>query len=76
MSDNEFLTQPEAASYLKRTRQALYQLMHRGRLPYSRPAGGKVYFLRSDLDAFMSSNRRCSAAELADRADALLMERR
>lgn len=73
---SDYLTAPEAAAYLKRSLPALYNLCNRGQIPYSRPSRGKSYFLKSDLDAFMGSNRRSSNAELADYANAMLIERR
>jgi len=66
----------EAATYLKRTVRGLYQLMSRGRVSYTRPAGGRAYFRQSDLDAFLAQGRRAATYELADRADAAIVSRR
>jgi excisionase family DNA binding protein len=66
----------EAASYLKRSVRGLYQLMSRGRVSYTRPAGGRAYFRQSDLDAFLAQGRHAASFEIADRADAALNARR
>ncbi|PKL08317.1 MAG: hypothetical protein CVV51_09570 [Spirochaetae bacterium HGW-Spirochaetae-7] len=72
MAGQDFLTTQEAAAYLGRSKAGMYQLANRGRVPYTRPAGGKCYFRRADLDAFLSSGYHPSSAETAAQADARL----
>jgi excisionase family DNA binding protein len=69
-------TVAEAAALLKRSVSALYQLMSRGRISYTRPSGGKAYFRQSDLDRFLAQGRHAASFEIADRADAALNARR
>jgi excisionase family DNA binding protein len=75
LPEADFFTIAQAAHYVSRSVTALYQLCHRRRIAYSRPAGGKVYFRRADLDAFMASGRVASNDELAAQADAVLNSR-
>jgi len=45
----------EAADYLGRTKNALYILAHRGRVPYHK-SGGKLYFFVSELYAWIKED--------------------
>jgi len=76
MDERKPLTLPEAAEYLGFTRGYTYKLVYKGLLPNYKPTGGKLYFLREDLDAFIRRNRRSADYELRDRADAILAGRR
>ncbi|MGD9940876.1 MAG: helix-turn-helix domain-containing protein [Clostridia bacterium] len=69
MAISDFLTTREAAEYIGRSVAGLYQLANRGRLAYTRPAGGKCYYRKADLDEFLSSGYHPSAAEITARAD-------
>lgn len=66
-------TLPEAAAYLGLSRGFLYKLTHAGRIPHYKPAGGKLYFTKEDLDGYLYRNRRAADYELMERADAALM---
>lgn len=46
--EDEVLTVPEAAEYLKMTRQGLYQLVMKKKIPFFK-IGGAVRFHKSDL---------------------------
>lgn len=44
--------------------RTLYKYTHRRAIPHSR-LGGRLYFRRSELEGWISSGRRATAAELA-----------
>jgi excisionase family DNA binding protein len=75
-SAKEFLTVDEAAAVSGYTTGYMYQLIHHGRLAYSKPGQGKVIIRRDDLQAFLAENRRESPAELSARAERILDKRR
>ena len=66
--DKEILSVPEACEFLNIKKSTLYKLTHYRRLPYYRPTGGRLYFLRADLEAWMLQNFVPSERELDGRA--------
>ena len=58
----------EAAAYLHIKPAYLYQLTSKRNIAYSKPTGGRVLFLREDLDAFVRRGRRAPDHELAEKA--------
>ncbi|GHT60283.1 hypothetical protein FACS1894109_17770 [Spirochaetia bacterium] len=48
----------EAAEYMHFKKSYFYQLTRSGKIPCFRPTGGKLYFRREDLDAFIFRNRQ------------------
>jgi excisionase family DNA binding protein len=66
-------TLPEAAEYLGLSRGFLYKLTCTGRISFYKPAGGKIYFTKADLDGYLYRNRRAADYELAERAEAALI---
>lgn len=58
----------EAAAYLHLKRGYVYQLCSKGKLAYTKPTGGRLLFLRSDLDALIEKGRKPPAHERAIRA--------
>ncbi|MCB9211426.1 MAG: helix-turn-helix domain-containing protein [Ignavibacteriales bacterium] len=42
-----------ASKYLKITKASLYQLVHRKRIPYYKPTGGKVYFNKYEINSWI-----------------------
>ena len=64
----DFITFETACEYLGVTSSQMYQFTHRKQIPYYRPTGRRLYFLKSDLNAFISSNRIATAAEIEEKA--------
>lgn len=54
---NEFMTNKEAADYLRTSTLTLWRLRRGGAIPFYRIAG-KVLYRRSDLDTFSEQCRR------------------
>jgi excisionase family DNA binding protein len=66
--DHSVLDIREAAAYLHLKPSYVYQLVSKGRLAYSKPTGGRLLFLRDDLDALVKKARRLPAHESAEQA--------
>ena len=64
------LTASEAAAYLGISLSSLYKMTMRKQLPHSKPGGKMCYFSRTELEAWLMSNRIATADELQDRAQA------
>ena len=59
------LTLAEAAAYMHMSKQTLYGLTSRSEIQHFKPSGKKIYFLRADLDAWLTRNRVTPRSELA-----------
>jgi excisionase family DNA binding protein len=66
------LTLGEAAIYLGLSPGFLYKLTSQGRIPYFKPAGGRLYFKLEDLDGYLYRNRRAADYELVTKAEAFV----
>ena len=60
----------EAARYCSVSLSHLYKLTSARKIPYHKPEGKMLYFLRSDLDAWLLSNRVSTMDELDQQARA------
>lgn len=58
----------EAATYLHVSKSHTYQLTSKGLIAHFKPAGKKIFFRKSDLDAYLLRNRRASESELEQAA--------
>ena len=54
----------EAATYLHVSKSHAYQLTSKGLIAHFKPAGKRIFFRKSDLDAYLLRNRRASESEL------------
>jgi excisionase family DNA binding protein len=68
----EALTIEEASEYTGLSSGTLYVLTHDRKIPSYKPLGKKIYFKRSELDAFMFRNKRLADYEVSEQADAIL----
>jgi excisionase family DNA binding protein len=66
--ENKPLTFPEACRYLNISASYLYKLTHRKAIPHFKPTGKRVFFDRSQLDAFL---RQKPIATLSERLEAI-----
>jgi hypothetical protein len=55
--ESPYLLAPEAATYLRKTVQAIYALVKRGRLK-PMPGSGKLMFTREALDKYLNGKLR------------------
>jgi excisionase family DNA binding protein len=58
----------QAAEFLGLASSTMYKMVMRGSIPSYRPNGGRVYFKREELEAWIFSNRRATRKELEDLA--------
>lgn len=66
--ENKPLSFPEACRYLNLSASYLYKLTHRKAIPYYKPTGKRVFFDRSQLDAFL---RQGPVSTVSDRLEAI-----
>ncbi len=71
--ENKPLTFLEACRYLNLSGSYLYKLTHRKAIPYYKPTGKRVFFDRSQLDAFL---RQGPVLTMADRLEAIEADKR
>ncbi|ATA89582.1 helix-turn-helix domain-containing protein [Capnocytophaga stomatis] len=62
----EILSLNEAVEYLNVSKSLLYKLTSDRKISFSKPNGGKIYFKKSELDAWMLSNECKSRKELEE----------
>ena len=67
-----FLTLEKAADYLGFKPSYMYKLTHRRLIPFYKPTNKKIYFLKSDLDKWVMTNKFSSQAELKEQANIYL----
>lgn len=68
----KFLDFEEALSLLPYRRSYLYKLMHERQIPYFKPTGGRVMFLESDIEDFITRGRKDAGYECGINANAIL----
>jgi excisionase family DNA binding protein len=56
-NDEIFLTLSEAAVYLRKSKPAIYSLVHRGKIPAFKPFG-TLLFKKSELEYCVESSRK------------------
>ena len=54
----------EAAKYLSVSKSHLYKLTSNNGIAHFKPAGKKIYFKKSDLNAYLFRNRKASDQEI------------
>lgn len=67
-TEKKYVKVTEAMEYLGMSRVNLYKLVRARKIPYYRPNGGYIYFALEELDAWISTNRVATIAELEDKA--------
>lgn len=65
----EVLTLPDAAGYLDISESQLYKLTSTSAIPHYKPGGKKLYFRRTELDAWIIENRHATHAEICQKAE-------
>ena len=62
---DDVLSIEQAAELLTLTTQTLYGLVSARKIPFSKPTGSRLYFLRSELIEWLKSNRTATVGEQA-----------
>ena len=64
MESKTFMSIDEAAAYLGMANTSLYNKCYRKQIPHYKPSGGTLYFLRSELDAWIAAGRVATKKEI------------
>jgi excisionase family DNA binding protein len=70
--DKQILSSKEAAAYLDISINQLYKLSSTRKLPVYSPTGGKIYFLKEELDEWVVSKRKATTKSIQAKAINLL----
>ncbi len=62
------LTFKEATDYLGVSKSYLYKLTHKNLIPYYKPGGKLIYFLKKDVDEWLFKNRIRSREQIEQEA--------
>jgi excisionase family DNA binding protein len=62
----EFLTVEEIADYLGLSKSAVYKITSKKEIPYYNPGGKKIYFKKTEVDAWIESGRVTPDSEIID----------
>ena len=73
--DKEVLTFKEAKNYMGVSESTLYKLTYEKKIPHYKPNGGRVYFDKDELVAWLKRNRVASVDELETQAQTYCSER-
>lgn len=66
----ETLTMKEVAEYMGCSTNWLYKLTSEGKIPFYKPFGKMIFFKKSEVDAFLQTNRQSTFAEIHAKAAA------
>jgi excisionase family DNA binding protein len=66
----------EACSYLDVSQSHLYKLTSTRQIPHFCPQGKKLYFNRTELDAWLQRNRQSTSEEIEQEVNAKLIKSR
>lgn len=73
--NDEVLNANQAASYLDISLSHLYRLTSERRLQYYKPGGGRIYFRKSELDAYILARPVSTREEIKILADRFINTR-
>ena len=77
VSTKKILTVDELANYLNTARQTIYGWINQKKIPYHKhPTGRKVYFVQTEIDEWLTSNRRATTVEIEAEADRHIEEQK
>jgi excisionase family DNA binding protein len=68
LANKNTLTLDECAAYTDLSTSHLYKLTSSGAIPHYKPNGKKLYFDRSEIDAWLRQNRVSTRAEIEQQA--------
>ena len=72
----EMLTIDEAAEYMGMSKSSLYKMTMHSEIPTYRPGGKRIYLKRSEINDWMTSQRRNSKAEIEQEAINYIVNRK
>ena len=54
------------------SRSYIYKLVHWGKMPFSKPTNGSLFFKESEIIDFLAPNRQAADYEVSEKANAIL----
>ena len=71
--DNTMLPLKEAAAFIGRKESTMYKYTSEKKIPFYKPTGKNLFFLRTDLESFNQRCRSSSIEELSDKASTFVV---
>jgi len=65
-TESEILNIEELSKLTGYQRGYLFKLVHERKLPYYKPQGGRLYFLRSEILTWIKNSRRATRQEISE----------
>ncbi|WP_418514111.1 helix-turn-helix domain-containing protein [Corallibacter sp.] len=72
----EVFTIDELSLYTGYTVDYIYKMVHQGVIPYSKPNGKKLFFVKEEIVSWLSANKHKSDQELEIQANSYLMSKK
>lgn len=72
----EVFTIDELSLYTGYTVDYIYKMVHQGVIPYSKPNGKKLFFIKEEIVSWLSANKHKSNQELETQANSYLMSKK
>jgi len=72
----QILSFNETCSFLGYSKSYLYKLTHARRIPHYKPNGKKLYFKRTDLEAWLLRNRVKTADEIEQESNDYVVKKK
>jgi excisionase family DNA binding protein len=63
IEQKEILTSEEARTYLQLSKSCLFKMTSKKKIPFYKPGGKKLYFKKSELDAWVFNSKILSNSE-------------
>lgn len=73
--EKEFLNIEDMAKLTGFSKSYIYKLTSRKKIPFYRPAGGKIFFRRDEIKDWINQSRICSESEIASRSASLMADK-
>lgn len=64
--NDKFFDIDEAAQYLGLKKSSVYNLVYKNKIPFYKPSGKKLYFLKSELDQWITGSRIQTIEEFSE----------
>lgn len=72
-NEDVFMSITDTSKLIDLTKPTVYGLVHQNKIPYHKK-GKRLYFLKSEILAWLKSGKHQTKSEMEDRADAYLMK--
>ena len=69
IGNKKVLNIDELAQYTRMSKQYLYKLTSKNKIPYSKPNGKTLFFNKEEIDTWLLTNRQATEDELINEAE-------